>query len=198
VKRVASVLFAATFGAALLSGACGASVPSVIRDELDRAPRGVATVVFFTDFQCPFCRRTHAALERVLAERPGRVRVVLRHVPLRMHPDAPSAARAAICGEAHGANPELVHALFQASDLGDAACEELAVEHGAAREAYRRCITDPATEARIRSDTAMLDAVGGDGVPILYVGRERLEGAQSPRTLAAAIDRALVEAPARD
>lgn len=181
--------------ASLALTACGAGVPPVIRDELTRAPPGVVTVVFFTDFQCPYCRRTHAALSAVLAERPGRVRVVLRHVPLRMHPDAPTAARAAICAEALPGYDAYVRALYASPDLGEAACEELAVERGAEREAFRRCVADPSTERRIARDTGMLDQLGGDGVPLLYVGRRRMDGSQTRRDLESAIDEAAREIP---
>jgi len=34
-----------------------ASIPSVVKDEMAKTPRGTATVLFFTDLQCPFCRR---------------------------------------------------------------------------------------------------------------------------------------------
>jgi predicted DsbA family dithiol-disulfide isomerase len=173
------------FACALVS--CGGA-PPIIRDELARAPQGTVTVVFFTDFQCPFCRRTHAALSAVLADRAGDVRVVLRHVPLRMHPDARSAARAAICGEALGAGEDLVPALYRAPDLGEEAVEGLVLERGVDRERYRACLADPATEARIARDTAMLDELGGDGVPLLYVGRKRLDGSQSRRGLERAIE----------
>ena len=179
--------------ASLAFTACGGGVPPVIRDELTRAPPGVVTVVFFTDFQCPHCRRTHAALSAVVAERAGRVRVVLRHVPLRMHPDAPTAARAAICAEALPAYDAYVRALYASPDLGDGACEELAVERGANREAFRACVADPGTERRIALDTGMLDQLRGDGVPLLYIGHQRMDGSQTRRDLEAAIDDAARE-----
>jgi predicted DsbA family dithiol-disulfide isomerase len=172
---------------------CGGGAPPVIRDELARAPQGVVTVVFFTDFQCPFCRRTHAALSAVLADRPGKVRVVIRHVPLRMHPDARTAARAAVCGETLGARDDLTDALYRSPDLGEQAVEQLVVERGVDVDRYRACLADPATEARITRDTAMLDELGGDGVPLLYVGRTRLDGSQSRRALQTAIDEASKE-----
>jgi predicted DsbA family dithiol-disulfide isomerase len=166
-------------------------VPPAIRDELARAPRGTVTVVFFTDFQCPFCRRTHAALAPLVAERQGRVRVVIRHVPLRMHPDARTAARAAVCTESIAARDAVVDALYRAPDLGEAACEEIAAENGADRAQYQRCVADPATDARIDSDTAMFRQLGGDGVPMLFVDRTLLDGSQTRRTLEAAIDDAM-------
>ena len=194
-RRGRTLCFLAAFALSLPS--CGASVPAVIRDEQSRTPPGVVTVVFFTDFQCPYCRRTHAALAAVLADPPpgARVRVVLRHVPLSMHPDAPAAARAAICAEGLAAYEDYVRALYASSDLGDASNEDLAVERGANREKFHACVGDPATAARTESDTHRLDALGGDGVPLLYVGRRRMDGSQTRRDLAAAIAAAARELP---
>lgn len=172
---------------------CKPELPAVIRDEIattSKVSPGATTVVFFTDFQCPFSRRTHAALAPLLVQRHGRVRLVLRHVPLPSHPDARSAARAAICVER--LTPPLLadyaHALFEAADLSEAACEAMAVERGVDRGALQRCLSDPSTDARLDRDLAMFDAVGGDGVPLLFIGRTRLEGAQSRSSLEAALD----------
>jgi len=184
VRRGALAIF--VLASALVS--CAPSVPPIIRDELARAPRGTVTVVSFTDFQCPFCRRTHAALAPMVAQREGRVRVVLRHVPLNMHPDARTAARAAVCGEPLAAYEDLVNALYTAPDLGEAAVEDLAVARGADREQFKRCVAEPATDARIDRDTAMYRALDGSGVPLLYVGRTRIDGAPSRSGLEAAID----------
>ena len=170
---------------------CGGGVPPAIRDEIARSPRGTVTVVFFTDFQCPFCRRTHAALAPLVAERKGRVRVVLRHVPLLMHPDARTAARAAVCTQSLPAAESVVDALYRAPDLGEAACEEIALAHGAERAAYEQCVADPVTDARIDSDTSMFRALGGDGVPMMFVDRTLLDGSQPRSTLETVIEDAL-------
>jgi protein-disulfide isomerase len=190
------------FGLAALALAfvisCGGEAPSAIRDDMAQTARmkpGATTVVFFTDFQCPFCRRTHAALAPLVDARHDRVRVVLRHVPLHRHPDARTAARAAVCvetltqrGQGWVAQDDYAHALFSSDDLSEAACEELAVEHGIDRAKFQRCLSDPSTDARIERDIAMFESVGGDGVPLVFVNGKRLEGGQSSRTLEAALD----------
>lgn len=182
----------AFFCLVLLALSCRPALPPAIADDMAKTPKGQATVVFFTDFQCPFCRRTHAALEPLVEERKGRARLVLRHVPLRRHPDARTAARAAICVEALAPDPmPFFHALTTATDLGEDACAALAVEHGVDRERFDRCVRDPSTDERIERDKATFDAIGGDGVPLLFVGRTRLEGAQSRSTLEAALDEAI-------
>jgi len=191
----AALALLAVLGALLAS--CGAGVPPAIRDELARAPRGTVTVVFFTDFQCPFCRRTHAALAPIVAEHQGRVRVVTRHVPLHMHPDARTAARVAVCTEALAAHDAVLDGLYRAPDLSEAACAEIAVEQGADRAELDRCVADPSTDARIDRDTSMFRSLGGDGVPMMYVDRTLLDGAQSRRSLETAIDAALGESGSR-
>lgn len=200
-RIVACLLFAFTLSAC-------AAVPLPISHELattSRVQPGAVTVVFFTDFQCPHCRRTHAALAPIMAAKRDGVRLVLRHVPLPRHPDARTAARAAVCFESivaaratssGGQQPiertsvlfdEYVHALMTSPDLSEAACEGLAEEHGVARDALQRCLSNPSTDARIEQDLVLFDQVHGDGVPLIYVGKTRLEGAQSRSALESAI-----------
>jgi predicted DsbA family dithiol-disulfide isomerase len=88
---------------------------------------------------------------------------------------------------------DYAHALYASADLSEAACEALAIERGIDRERYRACLSDGATDARVEQDIARFDAVEGDGVPLLYVGQRRLEGAQSRSTLEVALDRAISE-----
>lgn len=179
---------------AVVLGACAPSLPSAVSEERARTPKDAVTVVFFTDFQCPFCRRTHAALAPIVAEHEGRVRVVLRHVPLRMHPDARTAARAAICVE-RLASPDVSHAyvdaLYEAPDLGEEATTAMAIERGVDEARFRACTADAATDARIDRDRAQFVEAGGDGVPLLYVDRTRLDGGQRRETLEGVIDEAL-------
>lgn len=161
---------------------CGAELPGAIRQEMDRSPAETTTVVVFTDFQCPYCRHTHAKLEEALAAHPVRSRVVLVHVPLRSHPDARTAARASICGEAllppDGARA-LNDAMYRATDLSEPACERMAVEQGVNRASFRACVASDTTEARIAEDRARYRSVGGDGVPLVYVDRVRIDGEPS-------------------
>ena len=102
------------------------TVPAVIADEMRKTPRGKVTVVDFVDFECPFCRMTHADFGPLLEERKDKVRVARKHVPLRMHPHAMDAARAACCGEKLGKADEMAEALFTApaSELTPEGCEE--------------------------------------------------------------------------
>jgi thiol-disulfide isomerase/thioredoxin len=55
------------------------------------------TFVEFADFQCPYCRRAHPTVARLLMEYQDEVRYVFRDFPLGFHARAVPASRAALC-----------------------------------------------------------------------------------------------------
>lgn len=175
-----------------LLASCLGEAPPVIRSEMDATAPGKATVVLFVDFECPYCKKAHASLERALEGREDRVRLVLRHVPLRMHPLARPAARVAVCAERFRVPPaRIADALYRATDLGEPGVAHAAEELGLSRGAVEACAAEPRTEARLESDRRAFEAVGGDGVPLVFIGKERFDGARPASELRAALDVAL-------
>jgi protein-disulfide isomerase len=63
------------------------------------------TLVEFADFQCPYCARLVGVLSGLTAEEAGKIRVVFRQLPLRVHPWAREAAMIGVCVDSrdHGA-----------------------------------------------------------------------------------------------
>ncbi len=56
------------------------------------------TIVEFSDFECPFCRRFHPTAQQALAEYGDRVRWVYKHFPIdQIHPQARPAAEVSEC-----------------------------------------------------------------------------------------------------
>lgn len=169
------------------------AVPPAIRAELAKTPPGMATVVDFVDFECPWCRRNHKELAPLLKRHAGRVRVARKQVPLPMHLNAINAARASVCADKLGKGDEVADALFATppSDLDPRGCEDLAKAAGVDLEAYRACVKDPATDARILADSEEFKVAGGHGLPTLWIGVERIEGANDAPVLSGALERAL-------
>jgi len=166
--------------------------PPPIVEELKKSPKGVITVVDFIDFECPFCRATHKELQPFLAEYKGRVRLVRKHVPLRMHPHATDAAKAGCCGELLGKGEEMADALVAAepTELTPEGCEKIAEKLGLDVTRFRACVKDPATEARLKADAETFKESKGRGLPMLYVGDQRLVGEQDKESLRDAFDNA--------
>lgn len=169
-------------------------LPDPIARELAQTPRGEVTVIDFADFECPFCRMTHAILAPLLAEHKDRVRVVRKNVPLtKLHPHALDAARAACCGDLLGKGEAMADALFSApvEELTPDGCAKLAVSLGLDEAAYRRCTSDPATDARIQADQATFKASQGHGLPTLWIDEEKIEGYRPDDTLEKTLERAM-------
>jgi hypothetical protein len=76
-------------------------------------------IVEFSDFECPFCgafsREILPTLDRDYI-RPGKVKLIFRHLPLQIHPFAVRAAQAAECAEQQGRFWPL-HDLFSTTSL---------------------------------------------------------------------------------
>ena len=51
------------------------------------APDAPAVMIEFSDFECPFCKRFHDTVKKLVEESSGQVRWVYRHFPLeQLHP----------------------------------------------------------------------------------------------------------------
>jgi uncharacterized membrane protein/predicted DsbA family dithiol-disulfide isomerase len=187
---------AAGLAVPLVLGFRAPPVPPVIRDEMARTPPGEVTVVDFVDFECPFCRMTHAELEPLLEEHARQVHVVRRQMPLRSHEHALDAARAACCGEQLGKGEAMANALFTApeEDLTPEGCEKLAVSLGLPLQAYRDCVKSQATDVLIEADKAEFKAAGGFALPTIWIGETRFVGAQTREALEKALDQAIARA----
>src|SRR6185369_15130925 len=50
------------------------------------------TIIEFSDFQCPYCKRVEDSLKKVKETYPDKVRLVWKHEPLPFHPRAQPSA----------------------------------------------------------------------------------------------------------
>lgn len=171
---------------------------NVLPEAIAREERpGVATIVEFVDFECPFCRRQQEALTQVLASYGPRVRVVRKNVPLSFHAHARDAARAQCCAEEQGRGDRMADALFRAEDLTPEGCERVAQQVGVDMGAFRACLASPRPNVALERDERDARSVGLEGLPTIWIGREHFVGLQTPETLRASIDRALAASARR-
>ena len=168
-------------------------VPAVIADEMRKTPHGKVTIVDFVDFECPFCRMTHADFAPLLEAHKDKVRVARKQVPLRMHVHAMDAAKTACCGEKLGKGEEIAEALFAAppAELTAEGCEQIATKHGLDAARFKECFTSAETDARIKADGDTFRAAQGHGLPTIFIDGTKLEGAQEPEVLKGTLERAI-------
>jgi protein-disulfide isomerase len=140
------------------------------------------TIVEFSDYQCPFCKRWHdEVFARLLQEYPDQVRIVFRDFPITsIHPEAYPAAEAAHCAGEQGAYWPYHSALFsQKYGLGEAAYEKYAVELGLDTSAFAQCRSEERYSTQIASDLDFATALGISSTPTFFINGIALVGAQS-------------------
>ena len=158
----------------------------------DAAP---VTILEFSDFQCPFCKRAQDTLEQVMREFPDRVRIVFKDFPLDFHPGARPAALAARCAGAGGRFWEYHDLLFVAQP--DFSREQLvgyAQRLGLDRAAFAACLDSRRFAASVDADIAEGRARGVRGTPTFFINGRRLVGAHPIEAFREAVRDALDEA----
>ncbi|NOS67417.1 MAG: DsbA family protein, partial [Candidatus Peribacteraceae bacterium] len=73
-------------------------------DHIRGNPKAKVTVIEYSDFECPFCKRHAPTMDQVLATYKNDVNIVYRHFPLSFHPNAQKLAEASECAAELGGN----------------------------------------------------------------------------------------------
>ena len=71
------------------------------------------TIVEFSDFECPFCKRGHATMKQLMQTYPNDVKFAFKHRPLPMHKNADPAARASAAAGLQGKFWEMADSFFE-------------------------------------------------------------------------------------
>lgn len=135
------------------------------------------TILVFTDFECPYCKRLDTQLRELANEKD--VRVVLRNRPLPMHSHARLAAKAAIAADKQGKLTEMSKELFAHQDALDRASLLAYAERlGLDGSRFQKDLDSPETEARLAEDEALATKLNVRGTPTSFVEGRRVVGAQ--------------------
>ena len=157
----------------------------------ERQVEGKVTIVEFLDFTCPFCQRFHHALKQVLPEFSDDVAIARVYIPNPRNDTAQLAALSAICAEARGEGDALTEALMDSPNLGPQSILAAWLNLGFSQEDLAECMTADATMTRLEAQFEAAQAIGLEGLPTVFIGRERFGGAMPPDEIRAAIERAI-------
>jgi len=158
-----------------------------------RASQGSAaaplTLVEFTDYDCPYCRRFHQSTLPILRERfvqPGHLRYVLMDLPLRIHPAALPAAQAVHCAGEQGRYYELSDAIFAGGRVSPDSIDSAVSEAQVDAQQLRDCLRAGRHMETIQASMATADAVGISGTPGFVLGRTAADGTLTGRVIVGA------------
>jgi protein-disulfide isomerase len=138
-------------------------------------PDAPLTVVEFTDYQCPYCRRFEAEtwprLKRDWIDT-GKVRFIVRDLPLGIHSAARPAAEAAHCAGEQGQFWRMHDLLLGVhADLSPKGIDGLARGAGVDLSRFHACVAAHKYSADIARNLAEADRLGLNGTPSFIIGR---------------------------
>ncbi len=170
------------------------------------SPSAPVTIVEFSDFQCPFCRRFFRdTLLRLKDEyvKTGKARFVYRDFPLTaIHEMAETYAQAAECAEDQGRFWEMHDKIFQEQDLrGQGTISGISVpdlkrwarEVGLDGTAFDGCVDSGKYREEVAKDLADGQAAGVTGTPTVFVNGRAVVGAVPYAQFKALIDAELAK-----
>lgn len=171
----------------------------VLPDDPVRGPAdALVTIVEFSDFQCPFCKRVEETLGELRRLYGKDLRVVWKDNPLGFHAralPAASLARAAMQAKGNDAFWKMHDALFEnQSSLEDADLQELTQKQKLDFKALDKLAQSPKVSAKIESSQQLAEDFEVRGTPHFFINGRRLSGAQPLDKFKALIEEELAKA----
>lgn len=176
-------------------------------DHLLGNPNAPVILVEYSDLECPYCKRFHATLQKIMDEygKDGRIGWVFRHFPIvQLHSKAPTEALATECAATQGGNAAfwaMTNMIFAETPgnngLDLAKLPVFAQKIGLERAPFEQCLL---TKDMARIDRDFQDAkdAGGQGTPftVFIVGDKKipLVGARPYVEMKALIEAVLAQA----
>lgn len=138
------------------------------------------TLIEFSDFECPYCRRWHADVYgRIREEYSDQVRIVFRDFPLTsIHPNAIPAAEAANCAGEQDKYWEFHDLLFSGEDVSQDVYTGYAEELELDVEAFEECRQSGRQEDEVMEDYQYASGLGVRSTPTFFLNGIPIVGAQ--------------------
>jgi protein-disulfide isomerase len=152
------------------------------RDHIHGNPEAPISLIEYSDFECPFCKRFHSVPPEVVEAYGEEVNWVFRHFPLEIHnPKAQKEAEATECAYEQGGDAafwKYTDAIFAKTDskgrdfsVGDLVT--MARDLGLESQAFQACLDSGTTTSRVREDALEGIKIGITGTPTTILINKR-------------------------
>ncbi len=150
-------------------------IVSIDDDPVKGDPKAPVTLVEFSDYQCPYCRKFHNQVLKKIEEdyiKTGKVKYIFRDFPLGFHKKAIPAAIAANCAGEQDKYWLLNDFLFDNPNKLDTdqvleAAKDLDLNYAK----FESCLNDNNHEAEIKKDMSEGSKYGVRGTPSVFLGK---------------------------
>ena len=144
------------------------------RDHVYGNPHAPLSLIEYSDFECPFCKRFHTTAKELIESYGDKVNWVYRHFPLPIHnPGAQKEAEASECVNQLGGNEafwkfaDAIYARTQSNGNGFplAQLAPLAKEIGLDEKQFKECLDSGKQASRVQEDIDEGNQIGITGTP---------------------------------
>ena len=146
------------------------------------------TIIEFSDYECPFCKRHFdQTLPQLISQyvNSGKVKIVFRDFPLSFHdPMATKEAVAANCAKDQGGDKKYFEfhdeifkrTISNGNGLNDDKIKQIASDLKLNSGKFTACLSNKATEDEVKKDIADGQAAGASGTPTFVIGKSAADG----------------------
>ncbi len=148
-------------------------------------------LIEFADYQCPFCQKVNADLNKLVQDFGGKLSLVYKDFPLPMHPNAEKAAEAARCAGEQGKFWEYHNLLFSDKKLQPDDLRQEAKALNLNTTAFNECLDSGKKFESVDKDRNEGMKLGLSGTPSFFLNGHFFSGAVDYDTLHAMVDQQL-------
>ncbi len=147
---------------------------SADRDHVYGDPDAPISLVEYSDFECPYCKKFHSTAKRLVKAFDGKLNWVYRHFPLAFHnPGAQKQAEASECASELGGNDtfwsytDTIYERTKSNGRGFPIADlvPLAVEQGLDENQFSDCLESGRYAERVNEDFDEGSSIGVSGTP---------------------------------
>ncbi len=152
------------------------------------------TLIEFSDYQCPYCKKWHdEVLPSLLKDYQGKLRYVYRDFPLSgLHAQASPAAMAADCAGEQGDYFQYADKLFSDQyDLGETAFLQYASDLKLDATKFKECLDSNRYQSEVEKDYQFAAQLGISSTPTFFINGLAVVGAQPLDVFKMVIDKEL-------
>jgi protein-disulfide isomerase len=151
----------------------------------------IVTLVEFADYECPYCQKVAADVNKLRADMGDKVAFTYKDFPLQMHTRAEKAAEATRCASKQGKFWEFHDEIFRSKELD---VDQLKAQAHALKlntDEFDKCLDTGEETAAVEKDRKEGQKLGISGTPSFFVNGHYLSGALDYATLRQIVDQQL-------
>ncbi|MBP7859512.1 thioredoxin domain-containing protein [Patescibacteria group bacterium] len=146
------------------------------------------TIIEFSDFECPFCKRfiddAYKSIKSTYVDT-GKVKLYFRDLPLSFHePMATKMALSANCAREQGQDAGyfkmhdeiFANTATNGKGFDDTKLYAIVTKLGYNLDTFKTCMSDKSKEDEIKKDSADAASIGASGTPTFFIGKSTKDG----------------------